>query len=40
MIIGYPRKTNKVEIHQRLKLKGSDIKLVGDKYQITSDHFG
>ena len=28
MIIGHPRRTNKVEIHQTLRLDGSDIKRV------------
>ena len=28
MIIGHPRRTNKVEIHETLKLNGSDIKQV------------
>ena len=28
MIIGHPRRTNKVEIHETLRLNGSDIKRV------------
>ena len=28
MIIGHPRRTNKVEIHERMRLNGSDIKRV------------
>ena len=28
MIIGHPRRTNKIEIHETLRLNGSDIKRV------------